>query len=209
MYYTSKNTKWDENVKYDWLKAEGEAIDALRGYQCIGFFKDAADVESSAKVNANTKPGDLKYVDQNNDGVINEQDQVVLGKWGASWVMGLNLTAKYKGFTLFVAGTGSFGGKGLKNNSYMHVYGDRKYSEVVRGRWTEETADIATYPSHNTRWRPELCGFRLLVVRHFTFRFEPCSIVLRLPGCYAERQTCERFTNLCQRNKPVDLGEGA
>lgn len=122
MYYTSKNTKWDENVKYDWLKAEGEAIDALRGYQCIGFFKDAADVESSAKVNANTKPGDLKYVDQNNDGVINEQDQVVLGKWGASWVMGLNLTAKYKGFTLFVAGTGSFGGKGLKNNSYMHVY---------------------------------------------------------------------------------------
>ena len=151
MYYTSKNTKWDENVKYDWLKAEGEAIDALRGYQCIGFFKDAADVESSAKVNANTKPGDLKYVDQNNDGVINEQDQVVLGKWGASWVMGLNLTAKYKGFTLFVAGTGSFGGKGLKNNSYMHVYGDRKYSEVVRGRWTEETADIATYPRLTTQ----------------------------------------------------------
>ena len=65
--------------------------------------------------------------------------------------MGLNLTAKYKGFTLFVAGTGSFGGKGLKNNSYMHVYGDRKYSEVVRGRWTEETADIATYPRLTTQ----------------------------------------------------------
>ena len=65
--------------------------------------------------------------------------------------MGLNLTAKYKGFTLFVAGTGSFGGKGLKNNSYMHVYGDRKSSEVVRGRWTEETADIATYPRLTTQ----------------------------------------------------------
>ena len=68
MYYTSKNTKWDENVEYDWLKAEGQSIEAMRGYECLGFFKDADDVANSAKINNNTKPGDLKYKDQNGDG---------------------------------------------------------------------------------------------------------------------------------------------
>jgi len=151
MYYTSKNTKWDEEQSYDWLRMEGQPTDALRGYQCVGFFKDEADVASSAKVNNTTKPGDLKYVDQNNDGIIDSKDQVVLGKWGAPYLLGLNLTAKYKDFTLFIAGAGSFGGKGLKDNSYMHVYGDRKYSEVVRGRWTPETAATATYPRLTTQ----------------------------------------------------------
>ncbi|WP_291528791.1 SusC/RagA family TonB-linked outer membrane protein [Bacteroides sp. UBA939] len=151
MYYTSKNTKWDEMAEFSWLENQEQPIDALRGYQCLGFFKDEADVENSAKVNSNTKPGDLKYVDQNKDGIIDNKDQVVLGKWSAPLLMGLNLTAKYKGFTLFVAGAGSFGGKGLKDNRYMHVYGDRKYSEVVRGRWTPETAATATYPRLTTQ----------------------------------------------------------
>lgn len=151
MYYTDKNSKWNEDTEYDWLKNEGAAISAIRGYQCLGFFQDEADVASSATINSNTKPGDLKYVDQNKDGRIDDKDKVVLGKWSASFLTGLNLTAKYKGFTLFVAGTGSFGGKGLKDNSYMHVYGDRKYSEVVRGRWTKETAATATYPRLTTQ----------------------------------------------------------
>lgn len=144
MYYTSENTKVNESVEYDWQKSEGQSIEAIRGYECLGFFQDAADVANSAKVNANTKPGDLKYKDQNNDGVIDGKDQVVLGKWRAPWTMGLNLTAKYKNFTLFVNATGNFGGKNFKSNDW--IYGNKKYTEVVLGRWTPETAASATYP---------------------------------------------------------------
>lgn len=151
MYYTSKNTKVDETVEHDWLKQEGASISALRGYECLGFFKDEADVANSAKINNDTKPGDLKYVDQNKDGVIDSKDQVVLGDWTAPFVAGLNFTGKYKGFTLFIAGGGNFGAKGLKNNSYMWVYGDGKYSEVVRDRWTPETAATAKYPRLTTQ----------------------------------------------------------
>ena len=39
----------------------------------------------------------------------------------------------------------------MKNNSYYWVYGDRKYSEVVRDRWTEETKETATYPRLTTQ----------------------------------------------------------
>ncbi len=159
MYYTSKNTRISEIAEYDWLKTEGAPIDALRGYQCLGFFKDEEDVASSAKINNNTRPGDLKYKDQNNDGIIDERDKVQLGKWNAPFCYGINLTLGWKGFTLFAAGSGSTGGMGIKGSNddsdakgkYMWVYGNRKYSEVVRGRWTPETAETATYPRLTTQ----------------------------------------------------------
>ena len=152
MYYTSKNTKVSENVAYDYLKTEGQPIDALWGLQSDGFYKDEADIASSATSSfGEVKPGDIKYIDQNGDDVIDDKDKVVLGKWGAPFIMGVNLTAKWKGLTVFAALTANFGGKGMKNNTYMWVYGDRKYSEVVRGRWTPETAAIATYPRLTTQ----------------------------------------------------------
>ena len=150
MYYTSKNTKVNENVEYEWQKAEGESVEAIRGYECLGYFQesdfDAEGKTTLAVVNSNTKPGDLKYKDQNGDGVIDGKDQVVLGKWRAPWTLGMNLTAKYKNFTLFLNATGNFGGKNFKNNSATWVYGSRKYTEIVLGRWTPETAATATYP---------------------------------------------------------------
>ena len=66
--------------------------------------------------------------------------------WNAPWAMGANLTLGYKGFTLYVAGSGNFGGQGFMDNDYMKAYGDRKYSEIARNRWTPETAKTATYP---------------------------------------------------------------
>ncbi len=150
MTYSSKNTKYSENVEYDWLKCEGAATDAIRGYQCLGFFQDEADVAASAVINSNTKPGDLKYKDQNGDGIIDSKDAVVLGHWSADFYAGINFTAKYKNFTLYLNGTANFGGMGIKNNSYEWVYGDGKYSEVVLGRWTKETAATATYPRLTT-----------------------------------------------------------
>lgn len=151
MYYDSKNLKISENVEYDWLKGEGAKIDAMRGYQCLGYFQDEDEIENSAVINNTTKPGDLKYKDQNNDGIIDGKDQVVIGRWTAPWTYGVNLTLGYKGFKLFVAGSGNAGGNGIKDNSYMWVYGDRKYSEAVLGRWTAETAETATYPRLTTQ----------------------------------------------------------
>lgn len=151
MYNKTKNLRINETVEYDWLRQTGAPVDALRGYECLGFFADENDVANSAKINNNTRPGDLKYRDQNGDGVIDSKDMVVLGKWGAPFIMGLNFTAKWRNFTLFVAGTGNWGGKAFKNDTYNWVYGDVKYSEVVRGRWTPETAAIATYPRLTTQ----------------------------------------------------------
>ncbi|MEN6324387.1 MAG: TonB-dependent receptor [Proteiniphilum sp.] len=63
--------------EYPYKDFTGLPNNVWRGYQCVGFFKDEADIQYSAKQNWGTvKPGDLKYKDVNGDGVIDEEDQV-------------------------------------------------------------------------------------------------------------------------------------
>ena len=51
---------------------------------------------------------------------------------------------------VMVLSTLRMGGNGIKDNSAWWIYGDGKYSDVVRGRWTPETASTATYPRLTT-----------------------------------------------------------
>lgn len=151
MYAYRKNVRISETAEYNWLLQTGHDTNALRGYKCLGFFQSEEEIANSAVINNNTKPGDLKYKDMNEDGVIDYRDQVELGSWNAPWTYGINLTLKYKGFTLFACGSGNAGGTGVMNNTYAWVYGDDKYSDIVRGRWTPETAETATYPRLTTQ----------------------------------------------------------
>ena len=168
-YLKTNYKKYDELVEYDYQHVEGQPLDAMRGYRCLGFYTANDfnyDVETGKitglkselprpSIGGTIRPGDLKYEDVNGDGSINDKDQVVIGKWGtygSPFTMGVNLTLKYDKFTLFVVGNGQFGANGMKNNgnSYYYMSGDAKYSVNARGRWTPETADIATHPRLTT-----------------------------------------------------------
>ena len=161
--------KYDEIVEYDYLHVEGHPLDAIRGYKCLGFYtNDDFDISTTTDgktkyalksglptpmIGGNIQPGDLKYEDVNGDGRLDAKDQIELGKWGtygAPLTLGVNLTLKYKNWTLFVLGNGQFGAYGMKNNSYYYMSGDTKYSVNALGRWTPETARTATHPRLTT-----------------------------------------------------------
>ncbi len=154
MVFSSKAAIRDEVANESYLLRQGRALDATYGYVCEGFFQDEADIEKHAKQTFGTvRPGDLKYKDINGDGVINSDDQIDLGAggWSASpFTFGLNLTLKYKNFTLFAMGAGQTGAVAFKNNSYYWNRGTSKFSEVVLGRWTENTKETAIYPRLTT-----------------------------------------------------------
>lgn len=154
MVYSSKAVKRDEVSEYDYLLAEGHALDAVRGYVCEGFFQSEGEIAESPRQTFGTvKPGDLKYKDINKDGVIDSKDQIDLGKGGwsvAPFTFGINLKLKYKNFSLFALGNGQTGAIGMKNNSYYWNRGTSKFSEVVWNRWTYQTAETATYPRLTT-----------------------------------------------------------
>ena len=182
-YLKTEWKKFDETVdpKAPDKYTEGQPLDALWGYKCLGFYTDEDfvlnektgkyEVYPTPKIGGNIQPGDLKYEDVNGDGIINNKDMVVLGKSGtvvfldsngnptntglgyigAPFTPGVNLTLKYKNFTLFALGNGQYGAYGMKNNSYYYMSGENKYSVNVRGRWTPETADVATHPRLTTQ----------------------------------------------------------
>ena len=135
MVFSSKASIRDEVANESYLLRQGRALDATYGYVCEGFFQDQADIEKHAKQTFGTvRPGDLKYKDINGDGVINSDDQIDLGAGGWStspFTFGLNLTLKYKNFTLFAMGSGQTGAVAFKNNSYYWNRGTSKFSEIV------------------------------------------------------------------------------
>ena len=153
---TSKNLLVAENVEYDYLRREGKFTDGLWGLQCLGYYNSQDEIDNAEAKSSfgDVKPGDLKYVDQNGDGTIDSKDEVELGRWSAKFTGGLNLTLKYKNFTLFAMLTSQFGGKALKNDTYNWVYGERKYSDVVLGAWTAEkfaNGESISYPRLTTQ----------------------------------------------------------
>ncbi len=81
---------------------EGYPINSLFGYQAEGYFTDAADVAKHAKQFGTVAPGDIKFRDQNGDGVINQNDKVVLGNTIPRYTYGVNANLAWKGFDLGV-----------------------------------------------------------------------------------------------------------
>ena len=169
-YLYTNVKKYDELVEEEYRRAEGRPVDALWGYNCQGFYSnDDFDITQNAdgslkyalkkglpvpSIGGMIRPGDLKYEDVNHDNIINIKDRVCLGKdgtYGAPLTLGLNITLKYKNFTLFMLGSGEFGAKSMKNySSYYYMSGDDKYSVFAYGRWTPETAETATHPRLST-----------------------------------------------------------
>ena len=140
-----------DEVYDDYRQREGKPLDGIWGYRSAGLFQSQEEIDAwpEQKLGSTVRPGDIRYVDQNGDNVINTDDQVFLGKggwYGNPLTLGANLTLKYKGFSLFVLATAGTGAYGLKNSSYYWIDGEDKYSAVVRDRWTPETAATATYP---------------------------------------------------------------
>jgi len=104
------------------------------------------------------KPGDLKFVDRNNDGIIDNYDIGAIGKTNnPNFIYGLNTSISYKGFglTMFWQGAGGFDAK--FNGQYSQEFLNKaKVTERHLDRWafyddplTGELIDTratATYP---------------------------------------------------------------
>ncbi len=92
------------------LVREGDPINSYFGYQTNGFFQNQSEVEAGPNPGfANqVKPGDIRYVDQNGDGLIDEEDRTIIGNPFPRYNFSFNYTANWKGFdiVLFVQGVG-------------------------------------------------------------------------------------------------------
>ena len=104
----------EPDYTYDYLSRIGYPVNQAWGLIAERLFIDQADIENSPEQfngfssSANSyMPGDIKYTDVNNDGVINELDRVPIGKPTVPEIVyGFGVSASYKGydFSVFMQG---------------------------------------------------------------------------------------------------------
>lgn len=105
----------------------GQPLYSFYGYKVAGVYKDYEDILNSPKAekypadgvfNRNTTvwPGDLKFEDVNEDGVIDEKDKTNLGSPLPLFTFGWTNTFRYKNFDLSIFINGSYGNKVLNYN---------------------------------------------------------------------------------------------
>lgn len=140
-------SKWDEFEEPNYTdpdqirinKLSGRWTDVQFGYRSAGLFTSESEIENMGYTypggNSGLGPGDIRYIDVNNDGVLDWKDQVDIGKGTfPHWMAGLNIRLGYRAFDMTALFQGAF-------DYYTNVrldHGNLTYPrEVYELRWHE------------------------------------------------------------------------
>lgn len=131
----------------------GQPIGYFRGFKTAGVFKSQSDVfgyinQNGDPIQPNAKPGDLKFVDTNKDGIIDNNDIVNIGKPWASLTMGLNIGVSWKGFDMRMLFAASVGNDIYRSYERQDVI-NNNYSVEWLDRWSESNPN-GSYPRLTT-----------------------------------------------------------
>lgn len=117
----------------------GETLNSFYGYQTDGIWQSTEEITASGTKDP-VKPGDVKFVDQNGDKVVNTNDRVILGKSIPSLTMGMTNVFEYKSFQLNIF-VDAASGVSMLNNSKVETYYPvshrrNRMAEPYLNRWT-------------------------------------------------------------------------
>ncbi len=138
-------------VPYAYLSSIGKPIGQQFGLESLGFFQNQADIDNSPKqVFSPVRPGDVKYNDKNNDGIVDALDTSAIGNSGLNPELyySINFGFEMEGFGLDMLF------QGVANQTlylttksvFWPLVNNTNISEFSAGAWTPATADTATLP---------------------------------------------------------------
>ena len=143
---------------YDYLYHKGNPVGQRYGLEVIGIFQNQVEINNSPQQTFGAvRPGDLKYRDQNGDGVINGEDVVKM--FGSSTPLlqfGFGLHAGYKGFKVYADFQGTTGVtiNLLDSPLYQPLVSNRTISQTFLDRevtWAPGREEYATMPRLTTQ----------------------------------------------------------
>ena len=147
----------EEPKAYDNLVETGNPLQSTYGLVAIGLFKDEADIASSPAQNFSTvRPGDIKYQDINNDGVIDANDKTKIGysAYAPELFYNFHAGAEYKGIgiNLMFQGVGRYTANLSAKGMYWPLLNTTSLSQqYYDGRWSPSNPDVnAAFPRLST-----------------------------------------------------------
>ena len=139
----------ERKEEFELLRRVGQPITVYYGYKTNGFYQTLDEINKSPKfANSTITAGDLKFVDRNGDGVIDDKDKFILGNPFPRYTFGFTYSVKCKGFDagFFVQGVGKRQAmiRGEQVEPFHFGYGGTLYAHQT-DYWTP-TNPNAKYP---------------------------------------------------------------
>ena len=112
------------------------------GYKTDGIFQNQQEIDSyvgptGAPIMPDAVPGDVRFVDVNNDGVINDNDRTDIGNGTPDWTLGLNFSASWKGLDFYMLWQGTAGNQVLDLTRRVDI-SQSNMPAYMLNRWTGE-----------------------------------------------------------------------
>ncbi len=137
---------------------EGYAIGYYHGLETDGIYQNQEQIDNADVVQPGAQPGDLIYVDQNGDGVINfndDSDKKEIGSPIPDFTFGLNLNASYKNFDVSANIFSAIGQEIIRNYERLQPYANQQ--AYVIDRWvgdgsSEEVPRVTSESNRNSEF---------------------------------------------------------
>ncbi|HOO83760.1 MAG TPA: TonB-dependent receptor [Prolixibacteraceae bacterium] len=123
---------------------EGMPMGFFWGYVTDGIFQTQEDIDNHVgpdgvkKLQATAKPGDVKRLDLNNDGLMNDKDKTMIGDPNPDYIYGFRLNMAYKGFDLSMNVQGQGGNQIVQSYRSQERFFNNYTTEILdRWQWTD------------------------------------------------------------------------
>ncbi len=114
----------------------GYPIGYFYGYETAGIFQTQQEVDATQAKLSGAQPGDVIFVDRNDDKKIDNLDKTMIGNPNPDFTTGLSFNAYYKGFNLGVTTTGAFGHQIIKTYRRWADRPEENFTLDAYDRWT-------------------------------------------------------------------------
>ncbi|WP_420151019.1 SusC/RagA family TonB-linked outer membrane protein [Spirosoma sp.] len=123
------------NGQFTTRTAIGQPVGSFWVWQTDGIFQNQGEIDATAAKIEGTKPGDFRYVDQNKDGVIDDNDRVFVGSYQPKLFFGINGGFTYGNFDFSTDWYANFGNK-VYNGKKAQRFGNENIEASRADRWT-------------------------------------------------------------------------
>jgi TonB-linked SusC/RagA family outer membrane protein len=136
------NMLYDNALEFYHRAETGFPIGYFWGWETDGIFQNEAEITSNTNsagkvIQPSAKPGDVRYVDQDGDGVINEADKTMVGDPNPDYTFGFSLGFDYKNFDFSMSANGVAGNQ-IVQTYRNHSSAFANYTTEFLGRWHGE-----------------------------------------------------------------------